>query len=111
MKRLKQDSSTSKVSQGQGPNQEPANKCLDLTLPKPEEESASATHSENSSAMEVEGEKGEMSRSDSDKEASKEMTDLLERIVRGYHELTPRIMSLSDDEARAILKEGYVSLL
>lgn len=104
MKRLKQDSSTSKVSQGQGPNQEPANKCLDLTLPKPEEESASATHSENSSAMEVEG---EMSRSDSDKEASKEMTDLLERIVRGYHELTPRIMSLSDDEARAILKEGY----
>lgn len=108
MKRLKQDSSTSKVSQSQGPNQEPANKCLDLTLPKPEEESASATHSENSSAMEVEG---EMSRSDSDKEASKEMTDLLERIVRGYHELTPRIMSLSDDEARAILKEGYVSLL
>lgn len=108
MKRLKQDSSTSKVRQGQGPNQEPANKCLDLTLPKPEEESASATHSENSSAMEVEG---EMSRSDSDKEASKEMTDLLERIVRGYHELTPRIMSLSDDEARAILKEGYVSLL
>lgn len=108
MKRLKQDSSTSKVSQGQGPNQEPANKCFDLTLPKPEEESASATHSENSSAIEVEG---EMSRSDSDKEASKEMTDLLERIVRGYHELTPRIMSLSDDEARAILKEGYVSLL
>lgn len=107
MKRLKQDSSTSKVNQGQGPNQEPAN-CLDLTLPKPEEESASATHSENSSAMEVEG---EMSRSDSDKEASKEMADLLERIVRGYHELTPRIMSLSDDEARAILKEGYVSLL
>lgn len=108
MKRLKQDSSTSKVSQGQGSNQEPANNCLDLELPKPEEYSPSATHSENSSGMEVEG---EMSRSDSEKEESKEMTSLLERIVRGYHELTPRIMSLSDEEARAILKEGYVSLL
>lgn len=52
-----------------------------------------------------------MLRLDSDKEASKEMIDLLERIVRGYYEFILRIMFLSDDEVRVIFKEGYVSLL
>lgn len=81
---------------------------MDLILLKLEEELVSVIYFENFLVMEVEG---EMLRLDSDKEASKEMIDLLERIVRGYYEFILRIMFLSDDEVRVILKEGYVSLL
>lgn len=81
---------------------------MDLILLKLEEELVSVIYFENFLVMEVEG---EMLRLDSDKEASKEMIDLLERIVRGYYEFILRIMFLSDDEVRVIFKEGYVSLL
>lgn len=81
---------------------------MDLILLKLEEELVSVIRFENFLVMEVEG---EMLRLDSDKEASKEMIDLLERIVRGYYEFILRIMFLSDDEVRVIFKEGYVSLL
>lgn len=81
---------------------------IDLILLKLEEELVSVIYFENFLVMEVEG---EMLRLDSDKEASKEMIDLLERIVRGYYEFILRIMFLSDDEVRVIFKEGYVSLL
>lgn len=81
---------------------------MDLILLKLEEELVSVIYFENFLVMEVEG---EMLRLDSDKEASKEMVDLLERIVRGYYEFILRIMFLSDDEVRVIFKEGYVSLL
>lgn len=81
---------------------------MDLILLKLEEELVSVIYFENFLVIEVEG---EMLRLDSDKEASKEMIDLLERIVRGYYEFILRIMFLSDDEVRVIFKEGYVSLL
>lgn len=81
---------------------------MDLILLKLEEELVSVIYFENFLVMEVEG---EMLRLDSDKEASKEMIDLLERIVRGFYEFILRIMFLSDDEVRVIFKEGYVSLL
>lgn len=81
---------------------------MDLILLKLEEELVSVIYFENFLVLEVEG---EMLRLDSDKEASKEMIDLLERIVRGYYEFILRIMFLSDDEVRVIFKEGYVSLL
>lgn len=120
MKRIKRDSSqnsnksssSSEVNKGQSSTLSGQsltlgnpNECLNLSLPKPDETLPSCLSlPENSGSTEVKGERSKV------EEEEIKMKNVLDRIMKGYNEMNPHIKSLSDEEARTVLKQGYVSI-
>nr|XP_022308454.1 nuclear receptor subfamily 1 group D member 2-like isoform X2 [Crassostrea virginica]XP_022308455.1 nuclear receptor subfamily 1 group D member 2-like isoform X2 [Crassostrea virginica] len=117
MKRIKRDSSqnsnksssSSEVNKGQSSTLSGQsltlgnpNECLNLSLPKPDETLPSCLSlPENSGSTEVKGERSKV------EEEEIKVKNVLDRIMEGYNEMNPHIKSLSDEEARTVLKQGY----
>ncbi|XP_062598281.1 probable nuclear hormone receptor HR3 isoform X2 [Saccostrea cucullata] len=116
IKRFKQQNNNSSSqdihtqSSDQALNLSSSSECLDLSLPK-QGETVSASHAETAGINKVlSNSLGKEAGSNESFEVGKintEMDILIENIVKGYHELNPHIMKLTDEEAIQIMKEGY----
>ncbi|XP_061179873.1 nuclear receptor ROR-beta-like [Saccostrea echinata] len=118
IKRYKRQNSNSSLSQDnqakssdQGLNHSSTSECLDLSLPKQGESANVETAGINgvlcNSSEKVTGSNESLKVGKLWPHIGTEMVTLIDNVVKGYHELNPHIMTLTDEEADKIMKEGY----